>query len=52
VIVAIDERSMATFGQMAAYVLSKRIGDTIRLDMLRGGQPFSATVVLAERPSL
>jgi len=43
---------MVTFGQMAAYVLSKRVGDAIRLDMLRDGQPFNATVVLAERPSL
>lgn len=52
VIVAIDGRPMVTFGQMAAYVLSKRIGDAIRLDMLRDGQPFNATVVLGERPSL
>jgi len=52
VIVAIDGRPMVTFGQMAAYVLSKRVGDAIRLDMLRDGQPFNATVVLAERPSL
>jgi S1-C subfamily serine protease len=52
VIVSVDGRPITTFGQMAAYVLSKRIGDPIRLEMLRDGQPFSATVVLAERPSL
>ncbi|HET6780896.1 MAG TPA: trypsin-like peptidase domain-containing protein [bacterium] len=52
VIVAIDGRSTVTFGQMAAYILSKRIGDAIRLDMLRDGQPLGATVILAERPSL
>jgi S1-C subfamily serine protease len=52
VIVSVDGRPITTFGQMAAYVFSKRIGDPIRLEMLRDGQPFSAIVVLAERPSL
>lgn len=52
VILAIDGRPVSTFGQMAAYVLSKRIGDTVLLEMLRDGQPFSASVVLGERPTL
>lgn len=52
VIVAVDGRPVTTFGQLAAYVLSKRIGDTVLLEMLRDGQPISASVVLGERPSL
>lgn len=52
VIVAIDGQPVTTFGQLAAYVLGRRIGDTVQLDMLRDGQPFSASVVLGERPTL
>lgn len=52
VILAIDGRPISTFGQVASYVLSKRIGDTIVLDLLRDGQPVSASVVLGERPTL
>lgn len=52
IVVAIDGRPVTTFGQLAAYVLSKRIGDTVLLEMLRDGQPFSTSVVLGERPTL
>ena len=52
VIIAIDGQPVTTFGQLAAYVLSRRIGDTVQLDLLRDGQPFSASVVLGERPTL
>ena len=52
VIAAIDGRPVATFGGLAAYILSKRIGDTVTLDIIRNGQAFTTTVVLAERPTL
>ncbi|HXF82363.1 MAG TPA: PDZ domain-containing protein, partial [bacterium] len=52
VIVAIDGRPVATFGTLAAYVLSRRIGDTVTLELLRDGQTVLTTVVLGERPGI
>lgn len=52
VITAIDGRPMTTFGALAAYVLSKRIGDAVVLEFNRDGQVLTSAVVLAERPSL
>jgi S1-C subfamily serine protease len=52
VIVAVDGQPVATFGALAAYVLSRRIGDAVTLEILRDGQALSTTVILAERPAL
>lgn len=52
IITAIDGHAVTTFGALAAYVLSKRIGDTVTLEFLRGGQVYSASVVLGERPGI
>ena len=51
-IVAIDGRPMPTFGAMAGYVLSRRIGDAVVVQVLRGGETFTMTVVLGERPNV
>jgi S1-C subfamily serine protease len=51
-IVAIDGRPVMTFGGMAAYVLSRRIGETVTLEVLRDGELFTTTIVLGERPSV
>lgn len=51
-IVAIDGRPVTTFGAMAAYILSRRIGDAVSVHVLRGGEMFSTTVVLGERPNV
>jgi S1-C subfamily serine protease len=37
---------------MAAYVLSRRIGDTVTMQVLRDGELFTTTIVLGERPSV
>lgn len=52
IIVAIDGQPVQTFGALAAHVLSKRIGDTVTLEFIRGGQVFSTSVVLGERPGI
>lgn len=52
VITAIDGRPVTSFGALAAYVLSKHIGDALMLEFNRDGQMFTTTVVLAERPGL
>ena len=51
-IVAIDGRPVTTFGTMAAYVLSRRFGDTVTVRVFRDGEMFTTTVVLGERPSV
>ena len=51
-IVAIDGRPVTTFGAMAAYVLSRRIGDAVTVQVLRSGEMFTTTVVLGERPNV
>jgi len=51
-IVAIDGRPVTAFGAMAAYVLSRRIGDTVTMQVLRDGELFTTTIVLGERPSV
>lgn len=48
----IDGRPVITFGQLAAYVLSHRIGDAVTLEFVRGGALYTATVILGERPQL
>lgn len=52
VIVAIDGRPVPTFGALAAYVLSRRIGDAVTLGLVRDGRTVTATVVLGERPGI
>lgn len=52
VIVAMDGRPVTTFGALAAYVLSRRIGDAVTLELIRDRAPFTTTVVLGERPGI
>ncbi len=52
IIVAIDGRPVRTFGGLAAHVLSKRIGDTVMLEILRDGRSFPVPVMLGERPNI
>ncbi len=52
VITAVDGRPLTTFGELAAYVLGKRIGDTVALEIHRSGRALTVPVVLMERPSL
>lgn len=51
VITEIDGVAMPTFGTLAAYVLSKRIGDVITLEVRRDGFTYTIPVVLGERPN-
>jgi S1-C subfamily serine protease len=52
VIVAIDGHPVPTFGAMAAHVLGRRVGDTVTVQLLRGGETLVLTVVLGERPNV
>lgn len=52
VITAIDGHAVTTFGALAAYVLSKRVGDLVTLEINRDGHASTTTVVLGERPAL
>lgn len=52
IITSVDGRPLASFGALASYVLSRRIGDSVTLEFIRDGQVFSATVVLGERPGI
>lgn len=52
IIVAIDGRPVESFGSLAAHILSKHIGEAVTLEIIRDGQTFETTVVLAERPTL
>jgi S1-C subfamily serine protease len=52
IIVGIDGRPIRTFGGLAAYVLGKRVGDTVMLEILRDGRAFSVPVTLGERPNI
>lgn len=52
IIVAIDGGPVESFGSLAAHILGRRIGDTVTLEVLRDGQAFETTAVLAERPTL
>jgi len=52
IITSIDGRPVATFGALAAYVLTRRIGDTVTLQFIRDGQVLTAAVVLGERPGI
>ncbi len=51
-ITSVDGRPVRSFGQLAAYVLSKRIGDPINLEVLRDGRMLTLTLILADRPNL
>jgi serine protease Do len=52
IITGIDGRPVDSFGALATYILSKRIGEVVTLEIVRDGQTFTTTVVLAERPTL
>ncbi|HEY6103797.1 MAG TPA: trypsin-like peptidase domain-containing protein [bacterium] len=51
-IVAIDGQPVTTFGAMAAYVLGRKIGDSVTVQVLRSGELLTTTIVLGERPSV
>jgi putative serine protease PepD len=51
VIASIDGRAVRTGGALAGVVADHRPGDTLRLDVLRGGASRVVTVTLAELPS-
>jgi len=50
VVTAVDGRPVADPDALDAYVDDKRVGDTVRLDYLRDGQPASLDLRLGERP--
>lgn len=52
IITRIDGRPVTSFGMLAAYVLSRRIGETVTLEFVRGGTGYTTTVVLGERPGI
>jgi len=52
IITAIDGNPVTTFGALAAYVLGRRVGDTVTLQIHRDGQVIQAMVTLGERPTL
>ncbi len=52
IITGVDGRPIQSFGELAAYILSKRIGEAVALQLVRGGRITTVTVVLAERPNL
>jgi len=52
IIVAIDGRPVPSFGTLAAYILGRRIGETVTLEFIRDGQAYTAAVVLGERPGI
>ena len=52
VVVAVDGRAVTSGGELRAYVENtKRPGDTVRLAVVRDGQPRDVQVRLSERPS-
>lgn len=51
VITALDGKAMPTFGTLASYILGKRIGDTVALEVWRDGLTYTIPVVLGERPT-
>jgi len=46
----VDNRSLTSAVQMARYISSRRVGDTITLDVQRGDSTLVLTVVLADKP--
>ncbi len=52
IITGVDGRPIRTFGELAAYVLGKRIGDPLTLELLRGGRTMTVPIILGERPNL
>lgn len=52
IITSVDGRLVRSFGELAAYVISKRVGDTVTLQIFRNGRFTTVPVVLADRPDL
>jgi S1-C subfamily serine protease len=52
IITSVDGRSIQSFGELAAYIISKRIGDSVTLQINRNGRNTTVSIVLAERPDL
>lgn len=51
IIVSIDGKKVSNFDDLTTYLdTSKRVGDTVRLGLLRNGSPLSIEVKLGERP--
>jgi S1-C subfamily serine protease len=49
IIVGIDGRSVSTSEQLYSILDDKRVGDKVRLDIIRDGRKISAMVTLGER---
>ncbi len=52
IIISVDGQAVPSFGALAAYVLSRRIGDAVTLQFVRDGQVHTTTLVLGERPNV
>ncbi|HEX4841981.1 MAG TPA: trypsin-like peptidase domain-containing protein, partial [bacterium] len=52
IITSVDGRPIRSFGELAAYIISKRIGDSVTLQIYRNGRNTTVTIVLGERPDL
>jgi len=51
IIVAVDGKSVMTMDQVAAAVAAKKPGDTMTLQIVRGGKKATVTVTLGSRPN-
>jgi S1-C subfamily serine protease len=51
VITAVDGTTIATFAQLSAQLASHKVGDTIKLTVVRSGQERQLTAVLQARPA-
>ncbi|MBI2869453.1 MAG: trypsin-like peptidase domain-containing protein [Chloroflexi bacterium] len=51
VITSIDGKAVSSVEELAAYVVSKLVGDTVELTVLRGGQSLDVAVTLEARPA-
>ena len=52
VIVAVDGEPVTQVNQLQTRILARRPGDTVQLDLIRGGSPHSVEVRLIEAPNL
>ncbi len=52
IITSVDGRPLHSFGELAAYIISKRVGDSLTLQIYRNGRNTVVSLVLGERPDL
>jgi len=50
VITAADTKPVTSVAELSAYLATKKVGDTVSLSVLRGGQTINVTVTLAAWP--